>query len=82
MAGKPPRIPPLALVRAINTVRAGVQRANRALAPGAINSNCRIWPEQSSSDIGLLIDLEILVAVGGKERTHAGRICWAGPGSG
>ena len=37
MSEKPPRIPPLALVRAINTVRAGVQRASRALAPGAIN---------------------------------------------
>jgi SAM-dependent methyltransferase len=34
---KPPRIPPLALVRAINAVRAGAQRASRVLAPGAIN---------------------------------------------
>jgi O-methyltransferase domain/Dimerisation domain len=34
---KPPRIPPLALVHAIDTVRAGVQRLNRALAPGGIN---------------------------------------------
>jgi SAM-dependent methyltransferase len=30
-----------------------------------------VLPERSSSDIGLLIDLEMLVAVGGKERTHA-----------
>jgi len=28
-------------------------------------------PERSSSDIGMLIDLEMLVAVGGKERTRA-----------
>jgi O-methyltransferase domain/Dimerisation domain len=34
---KPPRIPPLALVRAINTVRAGAQRVSRVLAPGPIN---------------------------------------------
>jgi SAM-dependent methyltransferase len=34
---KPPRIPPLAIVRAINTVRAGAQWVSRALAPGAIN---------------------------------------------
>jgi hypothetical protein len=34
---KPPPIPPLALVRAINAVRAGAQRANRMLAPGGIN---------------------------------------------
>src|SRR5829696_4702013 len=34
---KPPRIPPLALVRTINTVRAGVQRVNRVLAPGGLN---------------------------------------------
>jgi len=30
-------IPPLPLVRAINAVRAGAQRVNRVLAPGAIN---------------------------------------------
>jgi O-methyltransferase domain len=30
-----------------------------------------VLPERSSSDIGLLIDLEMLVVVGGKERTHA-----------
>jgi hypothetical protein len=30
-----------------------------------------VLPERSSSDLGLLIDLEMLVAVGGKERTHA-----------
>jgi O-methyltransferase len=30
-----------------------------------------VLPERSSSYIGLLIDLEMLVAVGGKERTHA-----------
>jgi hypothetical protein len=30
-----------------------------------------VLPERSSSDIGLLIDLEMLVAVGGNERTHA-----------
>jgi O-methyltransferase domain len=30
-----------------------------------------VLPERSSSDIGLLIDLEMLVAVGGRERTHA-----------
>jgi SAM-dependent methyltransferase len=34
---KPPRIPPLVLVRAINTVRARVQRLNRLLAPGGLN---------------------------------------------
>jgi hypothetical protein len=34
---KPPLIPPLALVRAINTVRAGAQRLNRLLAPGGVN---------------------------------------------
>jgi len=34
---KPPRIPPLALVRAINVVRAGAQRASRVLAPGGVN---------------------------------------------
>lgn len=34
---KPPRIPPLALVRAINAVRAGAQRVSRALAPGGLN---------------------------------------------
>jgi SAM-dependent methyltransferase len=34
---KPPRIPPLPLVRAINTVRAGLQRVHRALAPGGLN---------------------------------------------
>jgi O-methyltransferase domain/Dimerisation domain len=34
---KPPRIPPLALVRTINTVRTGVQRLNRLLAPGGLN---------------------------------------------
>lgn len=34
---KPPRIPPLPIVRAINAVRAGAQRVNRVLAPGAIN---------------------------------------------
>ncbi len=37
MSEKPPRIPPLALVRTINTVRAGVQRVSRVLSPGAIN---------------------------------------------
>lgn len=37
MPDKPPRIPPLAVVRTINTVRAGIQRAGRVLAPGAIN---------------------------------------------
>jgi hypothetical protein len=37
VAERPPRIPPLALVRAINTVRAGVQRLNRLLAPGGLN---------------------------------------------
>lgn len=37
MPEKPPPIPPLALVRAINAVRAGAQRANRMLAPGGIN---------------------------------------------
>jgi hypothetical protein len=37
VAEKPPRIPPLALVRTINTVRAGVQRLNRVLAPGGLN---------------------------------------------
>ncbi|HJT91058.1 MAG TPA: methyltransferase [Mycobacterium sp.] len=37
MAEKPPRIPPLALVRAIDTARAGLQRLHRSLAPGAIN---------------------------------------------
>jgi hypothetical protein len=36
-AEKPPRIPPLALVRAINAVRAGAQRVSRALAPGGLN---------------------------------------------
>ena len=36
-AEKPPRIPPLALVRAINTVRAGAQRLSRVLAPGGVN---------------------------------------------
>ena len=30
-----------------------------------------VLPERSSSDIGLLIDLEMLLAVGGRERTHA-----------
>jgi hypothetical protein len=30
-----------------------------------------VLPERSSSDIGLLIDLEMLVAVGGRERAHA-----------
>ena len=30
-----------------------------------------VLPERSSSDIGLLIDLEMLAAVGGGERTHA-----------
>jgi len=30
-----------------------------------------VLPERSSSDIGLLIDLEMLVAVGGRERTQA-----------
>jgi O-methyltransferase domain/Dimerisation domain len=34
---KPPRIPPVALVRAINTVRSGLQRLNRVLAPGGLN---------------------------------------------
>jgi SAM-dependent methyltransferase len=34
---KPPRIPPLALVRTINTVRAGLSRAHRLLAPGGTN---------------------------------------------
>jgi len=29
-----------------------------------------VLPERSSSDLGLLIDLEMLVAVGGRERTH------------
>jgi hypothetical protein len=37
VAEKPPRIPPLALVRTVNTVRAGVQRLNRLLAPGGLN---------------------------------------------
>jgi hypothetical protein len=37
VAERPPRIPPLALVRAINTVRAGAQRLNRLLAPGGLN---------------------------------------------
>ena len=37
MPEKPPRIPPLALVRAINSVRAGAQLVSRALAPGGIN---------------------------------------------
>src|SRR3954464_9114194 len=36
-ADKPPRIPPLTLVRAIKAVRAGAQRANRVLAPGGVN---------------------------------------------
>jgi hypothetical protein len=36
-AEKPPRVPPVALVRAINTVRAGVQRLNRLLAPSGLN---------------------------------------------
>jgi hypothetical protein len=34
---KPPPIPPLSLIRVINTVRAGAQVLSRALAPGAIN---------------------------------------------
>jgi hypothetical protein len=34
---KPPRIPPLPVVRTINTARAGLQRLNRLLAPGGIN---------------------------------------------
>jgi hypothetical protein len=34
---KPPRIPPLALVRIINTARAGLQRLNRLMAPGGLN---------------------------------------------
>jgi SAM-dependent methyltransferase len=33
----PPRIPPMAVVRAINTVRAGLQRLHRTLAPGGMN---------------------------------------------
>ena len=37
MPEKPPMIPPLALVRAINTVRAGAQRLSRVLAPGGVN---------------------------------------------
>lgn len=37
MADKPPRIPPLALVRTITRVRAGLGRAQRLLAPGAVN---------------------------------------------
>jgi SAM-dependent methyltransferase len=34
---KPPRIPPVALVRAIDTVRASLQRMHRTLAPGGMN---------------------------------------------
>jgi len=34
---KPPRIPPVALVRAIETVRAALQRLHRTLAPGGAN---------------------------------------------
>jgi hypothetical protein len=30
-----------------------------------------VLPERASADIGMLIDLEMLVAVGGKERTRA-----------
>ena len=37
MPEKPPMIPPLALVRAINAIRAGAQRASRVLAPGGVN---------------------------------------------
>jgi hypothetical protein len=37
VADKPPRIPPLALVRTINAVRAGLQRLHRSLAPGGLN---------------------------------------------
>lgn len=37
MSEKPPRIPPLALIRAVNTIRAGLQRLNRRLAPGGLN---------------------------------------------
>jgi SAM-dependent methyltransferase len=34
---KPPRIPPVALVRAIDTVHAALQRLQRTLAPGGMN---------------------------------------------
>ena len=34
---KPPRIPPVALVRAIDTLRAGLHRLHRILAPGGVN---------------------------------------------
>ncbi|HKP40188.1 methyltransferase [Mycobacterium sp.] len=37
MPEKPPRIPPLAVVQTINTVRAGLSRLQRLLAPGGIN---------------------------------------------
>ncbi|MGX9791068.1 methyltransferase [Mycobacterium sp. MMS18-G62] len=37
MPEKPPRIPPLALVQTIDTVRAGLSRLHRLLAPGGIN---------------------------------------------
>lgn len=36
MSEKPPRIPPVRLVRAIDTVRAGLQRLQGTLAPGGI----------------------------------------------
>jgi SAM-dependent methyltransferase len=37
MPDKPPRIPPVALVRALDTIRTGLQRLHRSLAPGGIN---------------------------------------------
>ena len=37
MPEKPPMIPPLPVVRAINAVRAGAQRVSRVLAPGPVN---------------------------------------------
>jgi hypothetical protein len=43
-----------------------------AIAPGGTLLLLEsVLPERSSSDLGLLIDLEMLVAVGGRERTHA-----------
>ena len=54
-----------AAVKILSNIRSAIAPGGKLLLLESV------LPERSSSDIGLLIDLEMLVAVGGKERTHA-----------
>jgi hypothetical protein len=52
-------------VRILNVIRAAIEPGGKLLLLEAV------LPQRASSDLGMLIDLEMLVAVGGKERTQA-----------